>query len=138
MPRLLLSCIALSCLASCMSQEQLDASSPTRVFNLNENYQAVYARTNKSMRKCLTVLGVSTVDGQLYPELGYGEITSGVSSLSYSPNDYVKVSKVRSGAIVEIKHLGAGKKIASEWLEYWVRGGSRCPVGPGEVPPRLS
>lgn len=128
-------------LAACVDQARMDGVAFQRQFTLAENYQAVYARTNSQMRECYSGGGglgpVLSVDGQLYPDLGYGEIQSGISSITYMPTTLVRIDREGAGARVSMKTSAyANIETTLAWLEYFARGGQRCPVFT-EAPPPL-
>lgn len=126
--------------AACTSQAQMDAQPVQRVTQFNENYQQIYANLNKGTRNCIAIGGGFSVDGQLYPDLAYGEVTaSGSSGLSNMPLIYAKVSKQGSGAALQAKSLmKANKQGVLDWVDYWARGGIKCPgVHFGEKPPAV-
>ena len=122
---------------ACTSQAGMDATQPSRVVSFSENYQAVYANLNKGARNCFTGSGYA-VDGQLYSELGYGEVSAGGNAISYMPMMEAKVSKAGAGSTMQVKAAGIAKETIPLWAEYWARGGLRCPVAVfGETPPVL-
>lgn len=132
--------MALLAVGACTSQAQMDAQPVQRVTNFDQNYQQVYANLNKGTRNCIAIGGGFSVDGQLYPDLGYGEVTaSGSSGLSNMPLIYAKVSKQGSGAALQSKSLmKANKQGVLNWVDYWARGGIKCPgVHYGEAPPAI-
>ncbi|SFO91125.1 hypothetical protein [Tranquillimonas alkanivorans] len=127
-------------LAGCTSQAQLDQTAFQRQFQLQENYQAVYARSNRQMRACNQASYYADVDGQLYPDLDYGEIVFGTSGgFVYSPFNVIRVERNGAGALVKLKTLTMAEEGTLEWLEYWARGGTRCPkVHYSETPPPIT
>ncbi|MCZ4260972.1 hypothetical protein O4G76_09000 [Limimaricola sp. G21655-S1] len=127
-------------LAACTSQTQLETTAFQRQFSLAENYQAVYARSNSQMRECFAVgMAEFNVDGQLYPELGYGEIIFGVNGMfGYQPYNQIRIDKNGTGATVSLKSLTQTPQSSMNWLEYWTKGGQRCPrISYAETPPAL-
>lgn len=104
---------------------------------VQRNYQAVYADVLKGARYCWdakpdplpTLFPQSIrVDAQLYPDLGYGEVSSsaiGTVKLVYA---LVRVEKSENGAVVKVKpsRLGTGRSI---WLDppmRWADGDISC------------
>ena len=133
----LLATIALT-VAACTNQAQMDAQPVQRVTKFSENYQQVYANLNKGARNCFAIGGGFSVGGQLYSELGYGEVTaSGSTGLSAMPLIHARVARDGTGASLQSKSLmKANKQGVLNWVDYWARGGIRCPgVHYGEVPP---
>jgi hypothetical protein len=127
-------------LVACTNQSDLDAMPAQRSLMLNENYQAVYARTNIAMRNCNSAgTAAAVVDGQLYPELGYGEVTFGAANISgFSPLNYIRIDREGDGALVSLKSLTSTPESSLNWLEYWTKGGTTCPVvSYAEIPPAL-
>lgn len=136
--KLRISALALFAMAACGNQAQMDATPIQRVTNFSENYQQVYANVNKGMRNCVAISGSFSVDGQLYSDLGYGEVSAaGSTGLSHMPLYYAKVSRNGTGATMEAKSLvKANKQGVLNWIDYWARGGIKCPgVHYGETPP---
>lgn len=127
-------------MGACTNQAQMDAEPVQRVTQFSENYQQVYANLNKGARSCVAVSGGFSVDGQLYPDLGYGEVTaSGNTGVSNSPLFYGKVTRNGAGASLQSKSLMKGGRVGSlNWMDYWAKGGLRCPgVHYGEAPPAI-
>lgn len=126
---------ALALVAGCTTQAEFEQKPINAVINFSENYQAVYARTNRGFRNCMTLSsGGFVVDGQLYPDLGYGEVTATGGSGAY-PMLYAKVLEQGAGASVQIKSAIRGQG-AIEWAKYWAGGGLVCPkIGYAEKPP---
>lgn len=126
---------ACALVAGCATQAEFDQRPVNAAINFAENYQAVYARTNKGFRTCMTASrGGFLVDGQLYPDLGYGEVTATGGSGAY-PMLYAKVAEQGDATTVQIKSAIRGQG-AIEWAKYWAGGGLSCPtVGYSEAPP---
>lgn len=122
-------------LAGCVSVEEMADTPPQRVLRLSQNYQQVYAQTNRGMRNCNT--GGLRVDGQLYSELGYGEVTTGGNGLSSEiPFMFAKISREGNGALVELKSMNSLRpEPALHWMEYWAKGGLKCPGLSVSAPP---
>lgn len=121
---------AAAVLAGCTTQATLDAAPVARSVVLAENYQAVYARLNKMTRSCN--VSPFQVDGQLYSDLGYGEVQMFAAGFAGSrPYLDAKVFRRGDGAFVEIKSLHpASAENGARWMEYWAKGGSQCmPAG---------
>lgn len=137
--RIYLAAPAILALVACTSQAQMDKAQTQRVTRIGLNYQQVYANLNKGARNCFAVNSTGNVDAQLYPDLGYGEVTAATkSSVSYSPLLYAKVSAEGEGAVLQSKSLmAAGREGSLNWVDYWAKGGIRCPgIHYGEAPPR--
>lgn len=141
MKALALALAAAAGVAGCApTQADLEKAQVSHVFRIENNYQQVYAQMNKGMRNCFTVGSMGTVDAQLYPELGYGEITNALqSTFSYSPQFNAKISRDQTGAVVQIKSVFGGRGRAwYPWMEHWAKGGIACPkILASEVPPPL-
>ncbi len=135
----LVAAVAIAILPGCVSQEQMDAAPVARSVSVSENYQAVYARTNKGMRNCFEIGSYSSVDGQLYPDLGYGEVTASGGGFTASPLLYARISKAGPGARIDMKtSIWGATEGSHNWLAYWSKGGLKCPVvGFGEAPPAI-
>lgn len=138
--RLRLPIAAALAVSACTSQAQMDAQPVQRVTNFSENYQQIYANVNKGMRNCVAIGGGFSVDGQLYSELGYGEVSAaGSTGLSQMPLYHAKISRAGTGSRMESKSLvKANKQGVLNWIDYWARGGIKCPgVHYGETPPSI-
>lgn len=106
-------------------------------FQVARNYQAVYADTLRNVRNCyrpntaaLPGTGWTTVDGQLYSELGYGEISIGLGGLLPGLTSVTRIERAAGGARVQIKSANTGEQAARNdraWLAHWARGGTGCP-----------
>ena len=127
--------IATAVLAGCSTQADMDALPIQRTTEFDQNYQQIYANLNKGTRNCMQIGGFN-VDGQLYSDLGYGEVTAaGGTGLSYVPMVYGKVSKSGSGSVLQSKTI-MKKDSVLNWVDYWARGGITCPkIHYGETPP---
>lgn len=133
-----LSALALAALAACEPVAPIEAVGVQRQFTLAENYQAAFARTNTQVRRCINS-DLARVDGQVYSELGYAEVQATVQAFQTLPLSSIRFDD--AGASTQVS-LRIGPRIgpkALEWLEYWVRGGTRCPriSLDGETPPPL-
>lgn len=95
-----------------------------------ENYQEVYRRLYQTSSSCQSTGGSAAfvVDGQLYNELGYGEITMSMRSI-YGSNFYwkAKVEKTGSGSRVSVvsgNTLAKGKTLG--FVMSWADGSTKC------------
>lgn len=125
---------------ACSTQSQMDAAKVLRTSRIDQNYQAVFASLNKGARTCYAIGGTFTVDGQLMPDLGYGIVWVAVTAgLQPSPIIEAKVLKDGNGAKVESKTTAvAGREGYMNWIDYWAKGGTRCPViTVSETPPKI-
>lgn len=93
-----------ACLAGCSTTpEQLETakSTATQTRFFPDNYQALYRKVYGPASRCLVANpGIATqllLDAQLYPDLGFGEMTSSMSSI-YGRNYYIKIKIEKSGA----------------------------------------
>lgn len=100
-------------LSACTSMEAHDAKPYATSFEVQENYQAVFARTLKTMRGCtnpgqgyLFSPVTEQMDAQLYPDLGYGEITRYQANLSAIPWSTTRIAKKGSATLVSIRAAG--------------------------------
>jgi len=102
---------------------------------VSRNYQAVYADLLDRTRTCLragtaiTPMAYTTVDGQLYPELGYGEVIAGLSGMMPGLTSVTRVERAANGAVVKIKTANLGEVAARRdrgWIAYWARSGKAC------------
>ena len=123
-------------LAACAQQADLDASPANASFQIGSPYQQAYASLNKGARTCMAGTSGSVVDGQLYPDLGYGEVSAGMQALSYLPVMEARVAKSGAGSALTVKSTGMAKAGIARWANYWANGGTRCPsLSMAESPP---
>lgn len=128
--------LALALLCGCMSQGEIYTATPQVQFALQENYQAVYARLLRTMKVCINpgatlIPGMATmqVEGQLYPDLGYGEITTSLQGSIPTYYHYVRVARSGSGSQVSIvveNMASFPKEQDKAKLERWARGSTVC------------
>lgn len=139
--------VAFGLVAGCVSQGEISQRPAEISFNLDANYQAVYARTLSSMRKCLRP-GTSffpnpatvEVEAQLYPDLGYGEIIHGLTGLAPGAISATRIERKGAGAKVEIRTANQTARSADNtrlWQEYWAKGGTNCATLGSFNPPAL-
>ncbi|MGV8987804.1 MAG: hypothetical protein ACOH2H_16140 [Cypionkella sp.] len=134
-------------LSGCLSPEQMQSVPYQTATPIAANYQAVYARTLQAMRICLhdgrnyfPSPAQNHVDGQLYPDLGYGEITSTLAGVIVTTNVEVRIERAGKGALVKTRAPGddaANRKGITGWTIYWAKGGTACPsmAQGGLIPP---
>lgn len=106
-------------LGACVSSANMDAKPFQRAVTLAENYQSVYARTNRTMRSCGSVAGGFSVDGQLDSDLGYGEITEGMkTAFAFVLLRQVRINRSGAGTQASPKALTGIKEGSLNWMEY--------------------
>jgi len=102
MRRILLICICAISLASCAnnSKEELKVNAGAKtIFVVNENYQMVYRRVYEATKKCfsgggLPIIGSQMrVDGQLFSDLGFGEITTFMDDMQINYFSMVRIER---------------------------------------------
>lgn len=111
---------------------------------IDRNYQAVYAQLLSSMRSCLTPgaqilfsASSSSLDSDLYPDLGYGEIVYGLSGIVPDTLAVARVTKDGAGTVLSIKTgnmIPSAATRSQSWLVYWAKGGTACDKGLGMAP----
>jgi hypothetical protein len=133
-------------IASCETYSEVAAKPPEGRVEISRNYQAVYAGLLGRMRDCgvggdggsILPSGIY-LDAQLYPDLGYGEIVSGLAGTITATFTRTVVRRQGASAVVEVT-TGSQAPWAREhsvaWTMYWARGGTTCPsLGFGSPPP---
>lgn len=127
--------VAAAGLAGCTSQAGIDAQPARLTFTTPLNYQQAYANLYRGARTCLASAGGINVDGQLYSELGYGEVS--VNGGGYMIAMEGRVTKDDAGSQVAIKTGFPGWEGIAPWARYWTTTDSvRCPQsGFSETPP---
>lgn len=124
-------------LSACTTMEAQDAKPYAVTFEVQESYQAVYARTLHAMRRCLNpgsgylFSPVSEqMDSQLYPDLGYGELTRYQANVSAIPWSTTRMARQGNATVVSIKTSSQAEYAQRQslaWLGYWAKGGTTCP-----------
>tara|TARA_R100001510_G_C7648120_1_gene205442 strand:+ start:1343 stop:1789 length:447 start_codon:yes stop_codon:yes gene_type:complete len=132
-------------LSGCQDTASVESAPFEKQFLISGNYQATYARALRTMRICLkpgTVFiggtGSVTLDGQLYNELGYAEIRQGLAAINPITLSITKLERRGSGTLVSIKApygIQSARDRNRLWVEYWMRGGTKCQDGSFENPP---
>lgn len=130
-------------LTACTDHAEFNARPYDAELSVSMNWQQVYANILRATRGCYAgssiIISSAVVDGQLYPDLGYGEITHGESALIPTTFTVTRVEKTSSGAIIRIKmgRPGSAKDSAffQKWAGYWANGGQLCPRIGASLPP---
>ncbi|NEI70977.1 hypothetical protein GR212_15460 [Rhizobium lusitanum] len=125
--------LVLACLAGCStSSGQLESASgtATQTRKYPDNYQALYRKVLEPAQRCLAG-GISnrlTVDAQLYPDLGFGEITDSRTSIA-GRNYYIKVKISKAGNGSEMT-VWSGNTLAKSHdmnlVFSWAEGKTEC------------
>lgn len=121
-------------LAGCLTTpEALEASkgtvSQTRTYA--DNYQALYRKVLGPAQRCFAASNGSTqfqVEAQLYPVLGFGEITDSMSSI-YGRNFYIKVKIEKAGSGSKMTVWSGNMLVKRSELETvfsWADGATGC------------
>lgn len=134
--RLLLGVPALALLIGCTSPAEISKQPFETEFRLDRNYQAVYADILRGAKNCLNpgfmmMPGMSTfsVDGQLYSELGYGEVSTGITGSIPMTTGTARVEKDGDGALVRIRTangIPSARASTRDSLSSWARGEKMC------------
>lgn len=131
--RATLAAAALSLCAACSSTPaELEAKSAPISQAFKENYQEIYRRIAGTARRCMAgnigAQASMAVDTELFPDLGYGEIT--VSLINWGVRNYylsARIEKTPTGSLVTAK---AGNALAAERLAQsairWAAGEQDC------------
>lgn len=133
-------------LAACVSMQEHDVKPYDLTFTVQKTYQAVYADTLRAMRQCLNpgngyfMSPVSEqMSAELYPDLGYGEITRYQANMVSIPWSTTRIERRGVGTLVSIKTSSKAQyaqRLERAWLAYWAKGGRVCPkmfeMPPGE------
>jgi hypothetical protein len=127
--------VLVACLAGCSTTpEQLESqpSTYTETRSFPDNYQALYRKVHGPASRCLTAaVGGSTqliLDAQLYPDLGFGEMTYSMNSI-YGRNFYIKAKIAKDGSGSKMT-VSAGNTIVNkhraEMFFAWAVGKTDC------------
>ena len=106
---------------------------------VSRNYQAAFADTLRSVKACLNGDKTWIIESELYPDLGYGEISVVGSAINFVFVD-IKISKTESGGLLEAKFGGpnkSGNDGVFDWITYWSKGGRACGTLSQMTPPRI-
>ena len=123
-------------LAGCSSTPaDLEAKATPVVRTYPENYQEIYRRVSSNAKRCYAgnvgAYSSFAVDSELYPDLGYGELT--LSLINYgSRNYYLSVRVEKNGSSGAKLTARAGNTLAAdrriEEILNFASGGQDCPV----------
>lgn len=123
-------------LAACSSTPaDLEAKSEPTVQGYTENYQEIFRRVSNTAKRCYTAnMGAyasTTADAQLYPDLGYGEVS--VSLINMGTRNYYFTAKIEKAGTGSKMTLRAGNTLAApRYLERalsWASGADEtCPL----------
>ena len=125
-------CIALA--ACSTTPKDLEQKTQPVIKSYAENYQEIYRRLSTTAKRCLagnmSAYSSMAVDAQLYPDLGFGEVT--VSLIDMGIRNYyfsAKVEKVDTGARLTV-HSGnsLGATRLSDQSLRWADGDEECPL----------
>ena len=126
--------LTVTAIGGCTTGAEFETRPYDLEFKSAKNYQAVYAGVLAGMRGCWAgqsiMLSVSRVEGQLYPELGYGEIYHGEAAMIPVHHSSTRIDRAGSGSIIRVRFAQPGKDGGATyrgWLEHWAAGGRSCP-----------
>lgn len=120
-------------LAGCSTTPaDLEAKATPITQSFSENYQEIYRRAAGTAKRCMASsmgpYASMAVDTELYPDLGYGEIT--VSLINWGVRNYylsARIEKAKTGSVVIAK---SGNSIGADNLAQavmrWAEGGQDC------------
>ena len=123
--------IAAGCSSTSADLEKKTAAT-AKVQTFSENYQEIYRRIHTTAKNCqsgnISAYASYDVEGQLYNELGYGEITLSMTNLG-AKNYYwkAKVEKQETGAKLTVNAgntLNAGQLSGN--IFRWAGGDEKC------------
>lgn len=139
---LLLACVALL-LAGCSgTPTELEAKTTPVVQSYAENYQGIYRRVSSTAKRCAAgnvgAYASIAVDAELYPDLGYGEVTG--SLINYGVRNYywrAKIERVEQPSPGKAKPtdgarltVSSGNTLAARTQEQtlfrWASGDENC------------
>lgn len=113
------------------------ASTRTATYAYAENYQEIYRRIVMTAKRCVeggsaTILSTaeSKVDGELYSELGYGEIVYYFKS-AFVTNYFWKAKIERNGTGARVTVASGNTVNNGMWLDRvkrWADGDGACPI----------
>lgn len=122
----------LACTGCSTSPADLEAKATPKVQSFSENYQEIYRRASGTAKQCFAgnigAYASMAVDTELYPDLGYGEIT--ISLINWGVRNYylsARIEKEKVGSKVTVRTgntLGAERLGTS--LMRWSSGETDC------------
>jgi hypothetical protein len=134
--QILMVAIAIPLLQACTNSLELNNMPPQSSTLVPGNYQAVYQQTYRMAVSCLpngpAMIGspvTNVVEGQLYTELGYGEIKHYQRNLGIIPYLNVKIQKDPGGSLVSITTanvIASGQEKMRNNVLSWAKGGNSC------------
>ena len=116
-------------LGACITtaQELINTTPNKKTIALSQNYQALFRGVLTVARDCLagplSIAVSNKVEGQLYSDLGFGEISYYQDNLSDMHMVYVKIAKVADGSEVSIYSDGSAYL---KLFEEYARGKKDC------------
>ena len=124
--------LAFSMSACSTAPADLEAKSAPIVRTYGENYQEIYRRVSTALKRCgttaLNAYASMAADSELYPDLGYGEIS--YSLINWGVRNYymtAKIEKLPAGSKITVY---AGNSIASDQAARtvlrWASGDQGC------------
>jgi len=123
-------------LAGCDQPAKLEAAPWRLEATRAENYQAVFASTLSTVRRCtkpgsqfVGASGGRTVDAEMYSELGYGEIRYGIAAAVPVTEAILRIEKAEGGTRILSKGLATvydEGSMHAGWALYWAKGGTQC------------
>lgn len=125
--------IACLVLAGCSSTPQdLEAKTAPTIRSYTENYQEIYRRISSTAKRCeagnTSAMTSQAVDSELYPDLGYGEISK--SMINYGVRNYYWTAKIERDGKGAKMTLRSGNTINNdagiERLTRWASGDQNC------------
>jgi len=110
----------------------LDAKAAPVTRSYAENYQEIYRRVSTTMKRCSsTSLGAYAslvADSELYPDLGYGEIS--YSLLNWGVRNYYLTARIEKAPVGSKITVRAGNTVAPEQsvstVLRWASGDQSC------------
>lgn len=122
-------------LAACSSTpSDLESKAAPVVQTYTENYQEIFRRVSTTAKRCYSAnMGAyasTTADTQLYPDLGYGEIS--VSLINMGTRNYYMTAKIEKNGTGAKMTVQSGNTLAApRYIEYalkWAGGATDCPT----------
>ena len=127
--------IVVAALSACAlpTAQDIETTKPQLTFSVKENYQTVFRRLSLKVKECQHSprIGWET-SSELFPDLGYGEITLYVPAdllNKYSPIYRLRVVRDANTAKVQgtfTARNGNPREKQLELIRYWAEGGTKC------------
>lgn len=119
-------------LAGCSSTPaDLEAKAAPTIQAYPENYQEIYRRVSTTAKRCwaepINAQAQMAVDAELYPDLGYGEVT--LSLINWGTRNYyvsTKIERAMAGSKMTLRSGNSIDETRAKLVQQWAAGSAEC------------